>query len=199
MPACRRLLLTQPPPVWSPSTHSRYPRAFRRACRALLLAARRASAMDLGLSCSAPGLQPPAHLGSLPADVLLQILRQAAFPLSLWVAAGEAAAEQRRAQKPGSASVSFWAPAAAAPAAAPTAPRPAAQPPGMPTDVADAVAAWNAALSSAGSASGSGAATPAQGAGSEEPAVPTPEQLAQGLAGLSFSSHAGPFVFGASG
>lgn len=133
--------------------------------------------MDLGLSCSTLSLQPPAHLGSLPADVLLLIMRHAAFPLSLWVAIGEAEAERRSAQKRGGTSSSFRPPAMVAPAAAPAAPPPAAQSAAMPAGVAVAVAEWNAALSRAH----------------------TPEQLAQGLAGLSFSSHVGPFVFGAGG
>ncbi|PRW33771.1 hypothetical protein C2E21_7246 [Chlorella sorokiniana] len=239
-------------PAWTPSTHKLFPPAFRRACRALLLAAHRSTAMHLGRAqayCAA-GLQPPVHLGSLPTDVLLLVLQHAAYPLSLFVAlpdcmppAAKPAPRARqlvKARRPSAkhlldampAPCSVLAALGAAPAfpgAAPAAPAfgssvaaaaaracdsslaaTAAQPAGVAADVFDVVAAFKAAVNGGSAASGSGsgsgsasaaAAGPASSdsAGSQALALPTTEQLSQGLAALSFSTHSGPFVFGGSG
>ena len=52
---------------WSPATHADFPPAYRRAARALLLAARRHKG-----------------LGSLPQGALQHVLGLAAYPLSAW-------------------------------------------------------------------------------------------------------------------
>ena len=220
---------------WSPDIHILFPPAFRRACRALLLAACRSGGtlqQPGAVASGVLGLQPPAHLGSLPADALLLIMQQAAYPLSLWAALEcippatvEAEEAMSVAPRPGGAAALASAPAvggSSTPTALPAPPsvvtvvpaasatsgtRPPPPPPSsMAADVADAVAAFQAALgggasaggSSAGAVSAAGPSAPASNT-SGAAAVPIPNELSQGLAALSFSTHSGPFVFGGSG
>lgn len=253
LPVCprRALHLAATRPTCTTSSYQLFPPPFRRACRALLLAAHRSSAVHQGVTdvCHSAGVQPPAHLGSLPADVLLLVMQHAAYPLSLWVGVDDAVWVARRTKAihcleearrlnissrgaatrpdPPEAPIapaalvrplvaaaaarggSVGQAAAAAVHSAP--PQPATeQPSGVAAEAADALAAFSAAVSGGPPATGIGGAAAVAGStalGSsgdgEVPAVPTPEQLTDGLAmtdGLaSFSSHAGPFVFGANG
>ncbi|KAL4451604.1 hypothetical protein ABPG75_007266 [Micractinium tetrahymenae] len=75
----RWLWLAAERPPWSPGEHRRFPPAFGAATRALLLAAHRGSKLPAEESAS-----PLAGLGALPAEVLVHILEQAAYPLSAW-------------------------------------------------------------------------------------------------------------------
>lgn len=67
----RRLALVRP--RWEPSIHSQWPQRFRDAAAALLLASSRDGGSGGGASL------PLSH------DMLLEVLRAAAFPLSAWV------------------------------------------------------------------------------------------------------------------
>ena len=81
---------------WTPATHRRFPPVFRAATKTLLLVARRGAAVaaaeleagDQQAAAAAAELpaQPSnaALLAQLPTDVLQQIIRLAAYPLSAW-------------------------------------------------------------------------------------------------------------------
>ena len=62
-------------PAWTPASHQRFPRRFKAASRALLLAAH--------ASRSAP--DGSATLGDLPTDVVLLVVGAAAYPLATWL------------------------------------------------------------------------------------------------------------------
>lgn len=92
---------------WGPAAHADWPQAFKAATRCLLLAAHR-QARDGGAAANAHGgadgraaraarraqgkasrLQGPAaaeaRLGSLPSELLQQVVAVAAFPVSAWM------------------------------------------------------------------------------------------------------------------
>lgn len=96
----RTLHLGATRPTCTTSNYQLLPPSFRRACRALLLAAHRSSAVHQGVTdfCHSAGVQSPAHLGSLPADALLLVMQHAVYPLSLWVGVDDAAWITRRAE-----------------------------------------------------------------------------------------------------
>ncbi|PSC69033.1 L-aspartate oxidase [Micractinium conductrix] len=105
--ADRRLMLVAQSGGWGPAAHADWPQAFKAATRCLLLAAHR-QARDGGAAANAHGgadgraaraarraqgkasrLQGPAaaeaRLGSLPSELLQQVVAVAAFPVSAWM------------------------------------------------------------------------------------------------------------------
>ncbi|KAI7835697.1 hypothetical protein COHA_010436 [Chlorella ohadii] len=222
----RVLRLTVPRVPWSPSNHHLFPPAFRRACRTLLLAAHRSSsATSLGslpadvlpiimqqatyplsqwvavdcLPPAAPAVPCPPPAAQGPVEVSRPARGQASLataPAVIEAAPGVAAAPLHTLRKP----------AKSTGMALRRAPRKPVQPAGMAADVADAVAAFSTALGG-GAPDDGGSSTSAcavdlaasSSFGSKAQAAPTAEQLCHGLAALSFSTHTGPFTFGASG
>ncbi|KAL4436736.1 hypothetical protein ABPG75_003875 [Micractinium tetrahymenae] len=73
-------------PDWSHATHGRFPPAFQRAARTLLLAAAGGAATGSALG-TASNTAGAGGLARLPGHVLERILRLAAYPLSAWAQA----------------------------------------------------------------------------------------------------------------
>lgn len=88
---CRYVYMALVQPPWTPQLHPAFPEPFRRAARALLLAAHRHSAP--AAAAAGRGDAPlGCHLAVLPNDALQHVIRLAAYPLSAWAAGGGAAA-----------------------------------------------------------------------------------------------------------
>jgi len=137
------------------------------------------------------------HLGSLPKDVLHLIMRQAAFPLSLWVAVDEAEAREQQEGAARHAGAENSAPSFFT-FTVPPAPPLRLPPPTLPVELpapaslpappqASSVAAAIAEAATAGAPAPASAS-----ASSKAPCTPdTVGQVEQALAGLSFSGHTG--------
>ena len=75
---CRALWILVTGRPWSHAEHQHFPPAFKAAMRTLLLAQRHGSV----------AVESQANpLALLPPDVLLGVIRAAAFPLSPWISA----------------------------------------------------------------------------------------------------------------
>ena len=87
--SCRALWLMVTGQPWSDEEHRHFPPAFKAAVRTLLLAHRRGSPVSRGVTRGAAkrvAVESRANpLVLLPPDVLLNIIGQAAFPLSAWL------------------------------------------------------------------------------------------------------------------
>jgi len=95
-----RLLFVAKGGTWSPSTHHLWPDAFKAAVRALLLAA---GSGNTHASAGIGGIRladqeqhcQPAAITSLPAGIVISIIRLEAAPMSAWDSCG-IALERRR-------------------------------------------------------------------------------------------------------